>query len=41
MKQPKGLGRGLDAIFGTGAVGSENYLTLAREFLKRNRKPRK
>ena len=28
-------------LYDAGAVGSENYLTLAREFLKRNRKPRK
>ena len=28
-------------LYVAGAVGSENYLTLAREFLKRNRKPRK
>ena len=28
-------------LYDAGAVGSENYLTLAREFLKRNRKPQK
>ena len=28
-------------LYDAGAVGSENYLTLAREFLKRNPKPRK